>query len=152
MSTTDVEITRAVAADANAMRECARCAYHDYVVRLGKEPGPMIDDYDYRVSNNDAYVARCGEIISGLLVLVIDQDRCLLDNVAVHPDYAGNGIGKQLVIFAENRARQAGFSKLELYTHALMTENIAMYQKWGYTIARRIREKGFDRVYMKKSL
>ena len=112
----------------------------------------MIDDYDARIRVNDAYVIRSGRRTAGILILVINHDRCLLDNVAVHPEFAGRGLGKRLVKYAEDQARLAGFSELELYTHQLMTENIAMYRKWGYRETRRVREKGFDRVYMKKAL
>lgn len=40
----------------------------------------------------------------------------------------------------------------DLYTHALMHENIAWYARNGYAETARVREKGFDRVYMRKAL
>ena len=40
---------------------------------------------------------------------------------------------------------------LDLYTHALMVENIAWYRRRGYLEPARVREKGFDRVYMRKA-
>ena len=139
-------------ADVDAMGRCARKAYSHYIERLGKEPGPMVDDYSVRVRDADAYVVRRNTEVIGLLVLVMDESGCLLDNVAVDPEYSGAGIGKKLMTFAENLAVEMGYAVLELYTHERMTENIAMYLKWGYVIDRYVKEKGFDRVYMKKNL
>lgn len=145
-------IEKARNADVKAMARCAQKAYGHYIERLGKEPGPMVDDYSVRVRDNDAFVVRRNSEVIGFLVLVMDEFCCLLDNVAVDPEYAGDGIGKKLVQFAENQAREKGYAELELYTHERMTENIAMYLKWGYVIDRYIHEKGFDRVYMIKNL
>lgn len=147
-----ISIEQATDADVKGMAECAQKAYRHYIERLGKEPGPMVDDYSVRVRDNVAYVVRDNNVVIGLLVLVMDESCCLLDNVAVDPDYAGAGIGKMLVEFAENQAMQKGYDVLELYTHERMTENISMYLKWGYVIDRYIHEKGFDRVYMIKDL
>ena len=76
----------------------------------------------------------------------------LLDNVAVHPDRQGEGLGRQLMEFAENEARKQGYSSLELYTHESMTENIGLYEYLGYTETDRRTESGYRRVYMRKNL
>ena len=147
---TDWKIVQALPSDAEAMRNCVRRAYTHYVERIGKEPGPMVDDYPARIANDQAYVLRAGDALAGVLVLVVEPGRLLLDNVAVDPDYSGQGLGRQLMVFAEARTRELGYDEIELYTHELMTENIEMYRRWGYQILRRIHEKGFDRVYMGK--
>ena len=147
-----ISIEPAMNCDAGAMSECARKAYSHYIERLGKEPGPMLDDYGARVRENNAYVVRQNDQIIALLVLVMSDSGCLLDNIAVDPDFTGLGIGKKLMKFAEDQAMKKGYLELELYTHELMTENIAMYLKWGYVVDRHVHEKGFDRVYMKKAV
>jgi ribosomal protein S18 acetylase RimI-like enzyme len=53
---------------------------------------------------------------------------------------------------AEAEARAAGLWRLRLYTHALMASNIGLYRRAGFTETARITEKGFDRVYMEKTL
>ena len=40
----------------------------------------------------------------------------LLDNVAVHPDQQGSGIGKRLMNLAESKAKDQGFEKLDIYS------------------------------------
>ena len=39
-------------------------------------------------------------------------------------------------------------SEIHLYTHALMTENIALYRRIGFVETQRVSEKGYERVYM----
>ncbi len=76
----------------------------------------------------------------------------LLDNIAVLPDWQGKGHGRALIEFAESEARRRGWQELRLYTHALMTENIALYRRIGFTETRRVSEMGYDRIYMTKRL
>lgn len=55
-----------------------------------------------------------------------------------------------LMKFAETEARRRGHGELRLYTHAKMTENLAMYPRLGWTETGRGAEKGFERVYFRK--
>ena len=50
------------------------------------------------------------------------------------------------------RRRRRRYGAIYLYTHALMTENIALYRRVGFLETHRISEKGYDRVYMTKRL
>ena len=87
------------------------------------------------------------------LVVLEDQDGfLLLDNVAVAPAAQGRGFGRKLIAFAEEEASRRGFDEIRLYTHVLMVENIALYQRLGFVEIARVHEKGFDRVYMAKHL
>lgn len=148
----DVEIIPALIGDVERMSSCVKKAYQHYVERMGMEPGPMLDDYDNRIPNDYAFVVKDSDIIIGILVLIIDEHQCLLDNVAVDPEFSGRGIGKKLIKFAEPTALEMSFSEIELYTHEAMTENIKIYQKLGYHISRWITEKGFNRIYMAKTI
>ena len=146
------ELRPATAADAAGIAECVRASYSPYVERIGKRPGPMLDDYDQVVRDHRAYVVDDGGEIVGALVLIDKEDGILLDNVAVLPSRQGEGIGRRLVEHAESEARRLGHRHLDLYTHQQMTENIAMYARSGYEEIDRRTERGFPRVYMRKRL
>jgi GNAT superfamily N-acetyltransferase len=135
-----------------AVRDVVRAAYRHYVPRIGKPPGPMLDDYVRRIADNQVWALLDGGRIVGILVLEENASGFLLDNVAVRPDCQGKGYGRLLIEFAEAEARRRGFGDIHLYTHALMTENIALYLRVGFTETHRRSEKGYDRVYMKKRL
>lgn len=139
-------------ADVDTVREVVRAAYAHYIARIGKPPGPMLDDYARRIADSQAWVLEHAGRIAGVLVLEAQTDSLLLDNIAVHPQNQGSGHGRTLMAFAEAEARRRGFAEIRLYTHVLMTENQALYRRLGYVETGRVTEKGFDRVYMAKLL
>ena len=145
-------IRPAVAGEAAALRDVVHAAYAPYVARIGKPPGPMLDDYAARIAASQAWVLEDAGRIVGMLVLEEQPDALLLDNIAVRPECQGAGHGRALMAFAEAAARRRGFAQIRLYTHALMTENQALYRRLGYVETGRVTEHGFDRVYMQRNL
>jgi ribosomal protein S18 acetylase RimI-like enzyme len=129
-------------------------AYSHYVARLGREPGPMADNYEARIAAGQVWVLYTPGVpeLAGIVVLEARDRQFLLDNIAVAPACQGRGYGGVLMRFAEERAMTLGYDTVVLYTHVLMTENIALYKKLGFVETGRVSEKGFDRVYMAKSL
>jgi len=145
-------IRRARPAEAAALGALVDAAYGHYVARIGRKPGPMEDDYAARIGAGEAWVAESEGGLVGLLVLEDQPEALLLDNVAVAPAAQGRGVGKALIGFAEAEARRRGYRVIRLYTHVLMTENIALYARLGFLETGRVSEKGFARVYMEKTV
>jgi ribosomal protein S18 acetylase RimI-like enzyme len=127
-------------------------AYRSYIPRIGKPPGPMLDDYTKRIADGQVWILADASDIVGILVLEQTPDEFLLDNIAVAPGQQGKGHGRTLLDFAEAEAKRRGWSEIRLYTNALMTENIALYRRIGYRETSRVTENGFDRIYMSKQL
>jgi ribosomal protein S18 acetylase RimI-like enzyme len=109
-------------------------------------------DYDALVTARDVTVVVEDGTIVGAIVLRPQPEGLLVENVAVLPAAQGRGIGRQLMAFAEERARELGLAKLRLYTNERMTENLAFYPALGYVEVGRRHEDGFDRVFFEKSL
>jgi GNAT superfamily N-acetyltransferase len=112
----------------------------------------MRDDYVARIAQDQVWVADESGVLVAVLVLKRLADGLLLDNIAVRGDRQGLGYGRVLLDFAESEARRQGWNAIRLYTNALMTKNIAIYSARGYVETERRIEKGFDRVYMRKSI
>ncbi|MGB0389408.1 MAG: GNAT family N-acetyltransferase, partial [Ardenticatenaceae bacterium] len=110
------------------------------------------DDYSQIIAQHTVSVIEEKGSIVGVVVLMEKEDGMLLDNVAVDPDYQGQGLGRQLIEWAHAEVHRRGFDQISLYTHEKMTQNIHIYQKLGYLESERRREYGYDRVYMKKYL
>lgn len=145
-------IRKALESDAAAMQRCVDGAYRHYVQRMGKLPGPMLEDYAEVVRQHMAFVAEDGGEVVGVLVLMRKDSGMLLDNIAVHPGHQGRGLGRQLLDFAESESRKLGCEYLDLYSNEHMTESIALYKARGYVETGRRTELGYERVYMRKPL
>ena len=143
-------IRRATAADVSAIERIVHDAYTKYITRIGKPPGPMLDDYAARVAAGEVSVCADGDQVAGILVLEPAPDYLLLDNIAVAPAWQGRGVGRLLLDFADAEARRAGYAELRLYTHVLMHENIVLYTHLGWQETGRGEQAGFQRVFMRK--
>ena len=148
----DLRPRPATAADAAAIARCVEAAYSPYIERIGGPPGPMLDDYTETIRNHRVFVIDSGGEIVGAIVLIEERGTILLDNVAVLPSRQGEGIGRRLILFAEEQARRLGYDCIDLYTHEMMTENLALYARNGYEEVERRVERGFPRIYMRKRL
>ncbi len=140
----------ATAQNRPAVEAIVRAAYSRYMSRIGRAPGPMLDDYGALIHKGRVYVVDRGGAVKGILVLIPEQDAMLLDNVAVAPDAQGSGMGRAMLEFAERVAMEAGYGTIRLYANEAMTENLELYAKIGYAETHRAEEKGLRRVYMAK--
>ena len=144
-------IRRAQEADLGAVSVIVAAAYGRYVPLIGR-PAPMLDDYTALIAARHVHVLEENGVVRGLLVLIPETNVMLLDNVAVSPDAQGRGLGRMLLAFAEQAARDAGYARIRLYTNEAMTENIGLYSRTGYIETHRAVEKGLRRVHMSKNL
>ena len=145
-------IRQAVKADLAGIKSCAIAAYTMYVKRIGKKPAPMVANFSEAIENRNIYVMENAGQVCGFVLFYPQGDHVHLENVAVNPDFQQRGIGSKLIEFAEQQTRTAGYSRIELYTNAMMTENLQIYPRLGYQEFDRRLEDGFDRVYFRKAL
>ena len=148
----EIHIRAATAADVPAIVDIVDRAYRHYIARIGKPPGPMLDDYAARVSEDAVWVLQEGSAIAGILVLLSTPEYLLLDNIAIAPDRQGRGLGRRLLTFSESEASRRGYREIRLYTHQTMIENQRLYALIGYEETGRGSEAGYDRVFMRKPL
>lgn len=148
----DFQIRFAAPEEASAVAALVDRAYAGYIERMGRKPGPMLDDYAALIADGLARVMCRDGRICGVLVLIEKDDHLLLDNVAVDPAAQGLGIGRRLIEAAEDVARTLGYATVRLYTHETMVENVALYEHLGFSITHRTKERGFDRIYMAKAV
>jgi ribosomal protein S18 acetylase RimI-like enzyme len=139
--------------EGSIIRNCANEAYAQYVERIGREPAPMVADFESQIEQGIVYVSIDDQNdIQGFIVFYPKEDQVHLENVAVFKQYQGMGVGKQLISYCEKTAAQNGFSTIELYTNEKMTENLDVYPRLGYTETGRRQEDGFNRVFFRKEI
>ncbi len=150
--TSDLEVRPANMSDVSAMRQIVARVYRKYVGRIGKPPGPMLDDYGDRVRSHAVWVAEIDGAVAGLIVLLPENEYLLLDNIAVDPARQGCGIGRAMLCFADREAARRGYRELRLYTHEKMTENLGMYAALGWEETGRGEQSGYQRVFFRKQV
>lgn len=119
---------------------------------IGMKPGPMLEDYAEVLRSRKVFVGEIGSTLAGVLILSVTDEGFLLENVAIHPDMAGQGHGQALLKYAEREAVTEGHASIYLYTHEKMEHNIHLYQKSGYVIYDRRTEGPYTRIFMRKML
>ncbi len=146
------ELRPAEPKDVDAVRQCARAAYRKYVERIGREPAPMIADFEADIRDQRMCVIDDDAGLAGYVVFFRKDDHMFLENVAVQPDRQGKGFGRRLIRHVEEAAHRAGLTAVRLYTNVHMRENLGLYLTLGYVETGRRREDGFDRIYFEKRL
>ncbi|MEA4971881.1 hypothetical protein SDC9_117475 [bioreactor metagenome] len=148
----EMRLRKAVLSDVEKVSDCVYSAYQKYVPRMGKKPGPMLDDYHFLIENGHVYTIEYSGCMAGVLVLKNFDAFILLENVAVLPSFQGRGLGKSMIAYAERYAYEKGIREIRLYTNAAMTENICIYKKLGYVEYDDRYEAGYHRIYFLKTL
>jgi N-acetylglutamate synthase-like GNAT family acetyltransferase len=112
-----VPIRPATPDDVDAVTELVVGAYAHYVPRIGREPAPMTVDYREVVAHEGLWVAADASDIVGVIAFEAAADHLLIGNVAVAPNRQREGIGSELLAFAEQRAADLGLKEIRLYTN-----------------------------------
>ncbi|WP_421994706.1 GNAT family N-acetyltransferase [Reyranella sp.] len=136
MEETRLELRRAEATDAAAIRDLTRSAYAKWVPLIGREPKPMSADYDAAVQAHRFDLLLANGVLAALIETIAEPDHLLVENVAVSPDFQGRGFGRRLMAHAEALALAAGYGEIRLYTNQRFAENVALYRKLGYRVDR----------------
>lgn len=100
------------------------------LIYLADEHPEAIEDY---VRRGECYTAKIGgEVVGEYILLPTRPLTAELVNVAVAEKWQGQGIGKQLVTDAIERARKAGYAILEVRTGNSGIGQLALYQRCGF--------------------
>ena len=147
-----VAMRPAVDDDATAVKACVTAAFAPYVARIGKPPAPMLLDFAAEIQAGHVWVAVAGAEVVGAIVQYDTAQGFYIDTVAALPRLRGQGVGRALLVFAEDEARRRGHRAVHLCTNAHMTENQVFYPRIGYVEVARKAEGGYDRVFYAKPL
>lgn len=140
-------VRQATSRDVHSLKSCIIEAYAKYQSKIPDLP-PVTEGIAEDINNHNVWVAITGDELAGCIFLVPKQRFMKLANLAVHPGFAGKGIGRILTSFAEGESMRQGFLEMRLNTHRSMPDNIAIYQHLGWQVV----TKNGNTVAMKKNL
>ena len=106
-------------------------------------------DHAVLIEAGEVCVLTENEEILGVLMMRSQKDHLFVETVAVWPQRQGEGIGRKLMAFAEERARELGLQEVRLYTNEKMRENLPFYRRLGFEETERGIDEGYRRVFTK---
>ena len=146
-------VRKANVTDAALILDLTRQAYKKWIPVIGREPRPMIADYETAVKNHLVYIYEEGGSAIGLIEMIAESEYLLIENLAVLPESQGRGIGELLLNYADSVAKGLGMQEVRLYTNEAFVDNVRFYQKRGYSTFRRAQiETGGTSVHMSKAV
>ena len=147
-----LELTRAGPNDAVAVRQLVREAYAKWVPIFGREPTPMMADYDKAVIEHEVDLLHIEGALVAVIEMIIRPGELFIENIAVAPSHHGQGLGRRLMAHAEARAVMLGLPRIGLLTGQVMLSNVRLYQSLGFQIDRTEPFMGGFTVHMSKVL
>ncbi len=148
-ATSKWDIRKATLDDAASLQRLMEAAYSTYEERMGGNRLPPMDvDYAAEIRDYPTWVAEANGVIAGGLIMLFEDGFATIANIAVHPDFQGQGVGGGLMSFAEQMAKERSYTELRLGTHVLLTENVSLYKHLGWSEI----ERDTVRVYLRKEI
>ncbi len=148
-----IAFRKAIGEDTEEIRQVVRSAYAKWVPLIGREPRPMVADYDRAVKEHDIDMLYADGALVGLIETMQHPDHLWIENIAVSPGAQGRGFGKRLLALADEKAAQSGCREIRLLTNEAFTTNIALYKRVGFGIDKKEPfHLGGVTVYMSKRL
>ena len=92
-----LSVRRAGSDDAAAVRALTRAAYGKWVPLIGREPTPMIADYERVVATDPVDLLLADGALVALVWMIPHPDHLLIENLATAPAYQGRGYGRRLL-------------------------------------------------------
>jgi GNAT superfamily N-acetyltransferase len=145
-----MQIRRAGPADAADVRELTRSAYAKWVPLIGREPVPMVADYERAVREHMIDLLFVGAGLVAVIETVNKTDHLLIENLAVAPPFQGRGYGRLLLDHVERLAASLRLPELKLYTNQQFATNIEFYSRHGFAVDREEPFMGGFKVHMSK--
>ena len=143
---------RGEARDAAEILALTRAAYTHWVNVLGREPLPMIADYDAALTKHRFDLLCSGGTLRALIETELRGETFWIENIAVDTALHGEGIGRSLLDLAKSIAIEQGCNHLRLCTNAKMARNIVIYKKYGFQIDREEVVSHGTVIYMSKPI
>lgn len=121
--------------DLDAVLALQQAAYARNRALLGREPLPLLADYQDIFRDYEVWLAE-DDGLAGVLIVQPRPDDLLIWSVAANPDRQARGLGKDLLLAAEVRARELDRDVVRLYTGAVLQHLIDWYGRHGYRVER----------------
>ncbi len=130
------EITHAQIEDAEEILELQKLAYQSEAVIYNDWSIPPLTETFEGIREEFSKCTFLKQTASGKIIgsvrAVVNDNRCNIGRLIVHPDFQGSGIGTKLILTVEREFPNV--KRFELFTGSKSDRNIHLYEKLGYKI------------------
>lgn len=147
-----IALRRATPADVDAITALVREAYAKWVPLMGVKPIPMLTDYAEAVVTSRIDLHDVGGRLAALIEMHPTPEHLFVANVAVAPERQGRGLGRALMVHADEVAVSLGLGAMRLFVNQVMVPNIRLYTSLGYVVDREVPFRGGVVLEMSKKL
>ncbi|MDC9823487.1 GNAT family N-acetyltransferase [Devosia sp. ZB163] len=151
-ATPEPQLVEAGPQHAEAIRTLVRAAYARWIPVIGREPRPMLADYDAALRRHRFDLLIADGRLLGLIETRLHDEHLWIENLAVAPEVQGRGHGRRLLAHAESLAARHGRTELRLLTNAAFESNVRLYHSVGYVTARSEPFMGGTTLHLSKRL
>jgi putative acetyltransferase len=132
-----LRLREAANSDADMVRELVFTILTDY----GLKPDPATTDSDladiegsYFSRGGAFYVYEDSEgaVVGSTGLYPMEEKTCELRKMYLHPEMRGLGLGKKLLEFSLDEARNRGFRRVVLETASVLQEAVQLYRDYGF--------------------
>lgn len=138
-----------------------RDTFEEYITRALADEIDRISAY-YEERNGGFWVAISGDQLAGTFGLErVSADAMELRRMYVEPSVRRKGVGRAMLLFAEDECRRRNVDRLELSTAEIQTAALALYRNAGYklvwietvdTLSNKTVGAGLRRYFFEKAL
>lgn len=151
----EITIRRANLSEVDVIKEIITEAYEPIKKKLSRMPAALkegLDKIARHIQMGDQYVALVGDTVVGTMRVRIVGRVGVVARVAVLQSYRGRRIGTMLIEYAENLIAHMNATVVEVEVYGAIDEQLAFYEKIGYTETNRLERLGEEIVVMQKEL
>ena len=145
-------IRRGAAGDVDLIRSFTRAAYKKWIPLIGREPLPMAADYETALRQHRFDLLYKDGVLAALIETITRDDHLHIQNLCVSPKFQRLGLGRQLLNYAQEMAKQKNLPALRLDTNKYFTGNVDLYLRHGFSIAWEKPVDGGVHVHMVKHM
>ncbi len=122
----DFVFRRAVIGDAASVTALVRAAYAKWAPVIGREPMPMRVEYERTILDHHLEVLVHAGAVVAVLEVIDRPEHLWIENVAVSPALQGKGLGRRLLVRAEELASMLGHNRIALLTNGAFEANVSL--------------------------
>lgn len=142
------ELRLATPDDLGRIEAVVASAFERHLQRMGFPPAQLLRDDTAAIEAGQIWVL--GEPIVAAIVLIEADDTLLVENLAVHPDEQGQGLGRRLMGYAQQMAKDRGLRRVTLDGNQINLELRDFFSDLGYVQLERRSEFGHRRASFEK--